>query len=135
MSPLFTGSKFCFGSGGGGPSLISATGGTVTTAVVSGVNYRLHTFTTVGNSTFTITGGEGQIDVFIVGGMLGGGGGGGGTAINSGANGVSATNNGNGGAGGTNTGGGGGAGSNGSGSQSITGGKGGSGIVMIRYIY
>lgn len=62
---------------------ITASGGTQTNIIIGGINYRLHTFTTVGNSTFSITAGSGQIDVFIVGGgggggMLGGGGAGGG---------------------------------------------------------
>ena len=67
--------------GASGP--VTASGGTQTNITVGGLNYRLHTFTTVGNTTFSITAGGDQIDVFIVGGgggggMLGGGGAGGG---------------------------------------------------------
>jgi hypothetical protein len=51
---------------------VAATGGTVTDITVGGVPYRVHTFTTVGNSTFTVTAG-GDVEVEL----LGGGGGGG----------------------------------------------------------
>ncbi len=48
-----------------------ATGGTVTDTVIGGVAYRIHTFTTTGNSTFTVTRG-GEVEYLIV---AGGGGG------------------------------------------------------------
>ncbi len=48
-----------------------ATGGTITNITQGGVNYRVHTFTTTGTSTFTVTRG-GQIEYLIV---AGGGGG------------------------------------------------------------
>lgn len=53
---------------------VVATGGTITN--VNG--YRIHTFTTVGASTFTVTSG-GDVDVLVVGGGGGGGGGNGST--------------------------------------------------------
>ena len=60
-----------------------ATGGTVTDTVIAGVPYRIHTFTTTGNSTFTVTK-TGEVDYLIVAGggggagTIGGGGGAGG---------------------------------------------------------
>ena len=61
-----------------------ATGGTVTNITQGGVNYRVHTFTTVGTSTFTVTR-SGPVEFLIVAGggsgggpRRGGGGGGGG---------------------------------------------------------
>jgi hypothetical protein len=59
-----------------------ATGGTITNITQGGVNYRVHTFTTTGTSTFTVTRG-GQVEFLIVagggsGGSFGGGGGAGG---------------------------------------------------------
>jgi hypothetical protein len=48
-----------------------ATGGTITNITQGGVNYRVHTFTTTGTSTFTVTRG-GQVEFLIV---AGGGGG------------------------------------------------------------
>jgi hypothetical protein len=53
---------------------IVATGGTITTINVGGTNYRVHTFTTVGTSTFTVTSGGGNVEYLIVGGGGGGGG-------------------------------------------------------------
>jgi len=50
----------------------SATGGAVTNITQGGVGYRVHTFTTVGNSTFTVTRG-GQVEFLIVDGGGGGG--------------------------------------------------------------
>jgi hypothetical protein len=61
----------------------SATGGTVTNITQGGVGYRVHTFTTVGTSTFTVTR-SGQVEYLIVAGggaaagdVAGAGGGGG----------------------------------------------------------
>ena len=60
-----------------------ATGGTIVDTDIGGVAYRIHLFTTVGNSTFTVTKG-GEVEYLIVGGGgsggndHGGGGGGGG---------------------------------------------------------
>ena len=57
-----------------------ATGGTVTNITQGGVNYRVHTFTTIGTGTFTVTRG-GPVEFLIVAGGGGGGmdmGGGGG---------------------------------------------------------
>ncbi len=66
---------------------MQATGGTITTPTINGVQYKVHTFTNVGTSTFTVTdigalGGE--VDYLIVAGgggggneLAGGGGGGG----------------------------------------------------------
>jgi hypothetical protein len=62
---------------------IVATGGTITDVSISGINYRLHTFTTTG--TFQVLGGYGDAQVLIVGGGgaggFGHGGGGGGGAV------------------------------------------------------
>jgi len=60
-----------------------ASGGTETTATISGVNYKIHAFTSSG--TFTVTTGSAAIDVLIV---SGGGGGGGSTAGGGGAGGL-----------------------------------------------
>ena len=49
-----------------------ATGGSVNNITIDGVNYRVHTFTTVGTSTFTVTR-SGEVEYLIV---AGGGGGG-----------------------------------------------------------
>jgi len=73
-------------------SPISATGGTVTeftangTNGVNGVQYRVHSFTTVGNSSFNVTnsGTDGLVDYLVV---AGGGGGGGGYGGGGGAGG------------------------------------------------
>ena len=54
-----------------------ATGGTVVDTEIGGVPYRVHLFTTVGNSTFTVTKG-GEVEYLIVAGGGGGGGWGGG---------------------------------------------------------
>ena len=60
----------------------SATGGTLSTATVNGVNYRVHTFTTSG--TFTVTAGTTNAEIVMIGGGgsggvdCGGGAGGGG---------------------------------------------------------
>jgi hypothetical protein len=70
---------------------MQATGGTITTPTINGIQYKVHTFTNVGTSTFTVTdigalGGE--VDYLIVGGggsgggNLSGGGGGGGVISN-----------------------------------------------------
>ena len=60
-----------------------ASGGTETTANISGINYKIHAFTSSG--TFTVTNGSAAIDVLIV---AGGGGGGGSTAGGGGAGGL-----------------------------------------------
>lgn len=60
-----------------------ATGGTVTDITQGGVNYRVHTFTSVGTSTFTVTR-AGQVEFLIV---AGGGGGGSGYTSGTGASG------------------------------------------------
>lgn len=63
-----------------GTSTIDATGG----SIAYYANYKIHIFTTVGSSTFTVTSGSGEVEYLIVaggggGGMdMGGGGGGGG---------------------------------------------------------
>jgi hypothetical protein len=55
---------------------ITATGGSQTDITVSGITWRVHSFTTVGNSTFTVSnlGTVGQVQYLIVGGGGGGGG-------------------------------------------------------------
>jgi hypothetical protein len=54
----------------------SASGGNnVYDISVSGINYRVHEFTTVGVSTFTVTDGYGEVEYLIVGAGAGGGGG------------------------------------------------------------
>ena len=50
---------------------IIATGGTVTEITVSGVNYKVHTFTDVGVSTFTVSRG-GEVEYLVIGGGGGG---------------------------------------------------------------
>jgi hypothetical protein len=57
---------------------IVATGGTVSYANIGGQPYKIHAFTSTGNSTFTVTSG-GSVDVLIV----GGGGAGGGNLLSS----------------------------------------------------
>ena len=65
---------------------IQATGGTVSDVNINNVNYRIHTFTNVGNSTFNVTnaGSDGKVEYLVVAGGGGsgtdgaGGGGGGG---------------------------------------------------------
>jgi hypothetical protein len=52
---------------------VEATGGTIIDTEIGGVAYRIHTFTTTGNSTFTVSKG-GEVEYLIV---AGGGGGGG----------------------------------------------------------
>ena len=68
--------------GGITTSVTPATGGTTSTYVVGGDTYTVHSYTTVGNSTFTVpTGGPTSVDYLVVGGGGGGGntmGGGGG---------------------------------------------------------
>jgi len=72
---------------------VAATGGTITTYTAdgsngqSGVQYRVHLFTTTGSSSFQVidAGDEGQVDYLIA---AGGGGGGGGTGGGGGAGGV-----------------------------------------------
>lgn len=64
---------------------VVATGGTITTATIGGIAYKIHTFTTVGANQFIASSG-GEIEVFLLGGgggggMLGGGGGGGGIIV------------------------------------------------------
>lgn len=62
------------------PTIMSASGGTVTDIVLNGVAYRVHTFATVGSSTFTANT-SGNVDCLVVAGGGGGGwdvGGGGG---------------------------------------------------------
>jgi hypothetical protein len=56
-------------------AFVEATGGVVTNITARGVNYRVHTFSTVGNSSFVVTSG-GPVEYLVIG---GGGGGGGGT--------------------------------------------------------
>jgi hypothetical protein len=51
--------------------VMSATGGTITTVVDGGIEYKVHTFTSSG--TFTVSGGMGTVDYLVV---AGGGGGG-----------------------------------------------------------
>src|SRR6056300_720227 len=58
---------------------ISATGGTITEITDSGVNYRVHTFTSSG--IFTVTSGSGEVEYLVV------AGGGGGSATGAGAGG------------------------------------------------
>jgi hypothetical protein len=68
---------------------LQATGGTETTYLSGGINYKSHTFTTVGTSQF-VSQGAGDIDVLIVAGgggggsWVGAGGGAGGVVVNSG---------------------------------------------------
>jgi hypothetical protein len=88
---------------GPGGSIV-ATGGTETTIDIGGTNYKIHTFTSNGSFDVTSIGSTGNIEYLVV---AGGGGGGG------------------------HRGGGGGAGFNST--INITGGYGGSGIVIIRY--
>ena len=54
-------------------SIVSATGGTETTYSSGGIDYKVHSFTSTGDSNFTIASG-GDVDYFI---LAGGGGGGG----------------------------------------------------------
>ena len=53
---------------------IGATGGTTTDIVVGGTIYRNHAFTTVGNTTFTLSSDMVQANILVVGGGGGGGG-------------------------------------------------------------
>jgi len=53
---------------------ISATGGTETTYSSGGVDYKVHSFTNVGDTTFNVFSGSSDVDYFI---LAGGGGGGG----------------------------------------------------------
>ena len=55
-------------------SLVIASGGDTTDTFIDGITYRIHSFTTVGVSTFTVTSG-GTIEYLIIGGGGGGGGG------------------------------------------------------------
>jgi hypothetical protein len=66
---------------------VQATGGTVTTHTVDGREYKVHTFTSAGNNTFTVAnvGTEGKVEVLIV---AGGGGGGNDNAGGGGAGGL-----------------------------------------------
>ncbi len=50
---------------------INATGGTVTDITDDGINYRVHTFTTVGSSSFDVLSGQGEVEYLVV---AGGGG-------------------------------------------------------------
>jgi len=54
---------------------LTATGGIVEDVVIDSITYRMHTFTTVGSDTFTVTdpGTNGEIDYLVVGGGGGGG--------------------------------------------------------------
>jgi len=54
---------------------VVATGGAITTATINGMAYKIHSFTTVGTSTFSVesVGDDGQIEYLIVGGGGGGG--------------------------------------------------------------
>jgi autotransporter-associated beta strand protein len=61
----------------------AATGGTVTDITVSGINYRVHTFTSTGSSNFVVTNG-GNVEYLVV----AGGGGGGTSAYSSGGGGA-----------------------------------------------
>ena len=61
-----------------------ATGGTVTDTVIGGIPYRVHSFTTTGSSTFTVTR-TGEVEYLI---LAGGGGGGGVIAGGGGAGGL-----------------------------------------------
>ncbi len=56
----------------GDSSFVSATGGTVSTCKETGTTYRVHMFTALGTSTFTVASG-GLVDVLAVGGGGGGG--------------------------------------------------------------
>jgi hypothetical protein len=86
MAPLFTGLRLGFGAGPSGPTVFSATGGTIVTDGTT----RYNVFTSPG--TFTVTGGSDTVVVMCVGGGgasgdsqegagSGGGGGGGGVVI------------------------------------------------------
>ena len=76
MAPLFTGLRLGFGrSAADGPVPFSATGGTVTTAG----GKTIHSFTSPGPSTFTVTSGSGTVEYLVVAG-------GGGNAIGQGGN-------------------------------------------------
>ena len=66
------------------PPNLFATGGTVTTAVISGTTYRIHQFTTPGTSSFDVLYGAGEVEYLVVG---GGGGGSGSTSGGGGAGG------------------------------------------------
>jgi len=86
MSPIISRAGFSLGFGrrrGGAAAVpVSATGGTVTTAA----GKTIHSFTSPGPSTFTVTSGSGNVDYLLVGGGGGagydvGGGGGGGALI------------------------------------------------------
>jgi hypothetical protein len=66
---------------------ITATGGTVTTQNIGGTFYKVHTFTTTGSNSFTVTAGSGTVDVLLVGGGGGTAGGYSGFYVNSGAGG------------------------------------------------
>ena len=98
--PVFTGSRFGFGSGGSGGSAaasFSASGGTTTTYTDSGVTYKSHTFDASHASssnpgsaphTFVVTSGSALCDIMMCGGGGAGGdgnaasGGGGGGQVN-----------------------------------------------------
>jgi len=67
----------------GAPSIVEATGGTISGFASGGTAYRIHRFTTTGANTFTVTNG-GTIDFALIG---GGGGGGGADAANGGGGG------------------------------------------------
>lgn len=75
-----------FLSAGPGPIPISATGGTISDVEISGISYRIHTFTSIGTSAFVVTSigtSTGAVEYLVVaggggGGSCGGGGGAGG---------------------------------------------------------
>lgn len=132
------------------PPVVASGGDTVEDVDIDGVTYRIHSFTSVGSSTFTVTRG-GLVDYLIVagggsGGSFGGGGGAGGfltglttiatrnytITVGAGGDAVSSgstfgNNGGNSSAFGINAIGGGGGGNNGSGNENHTGRSGGSG--------
>ena len=60
------------------PMIASTASGTQDTATIAGHRYRVHSFTTVGTSTFTVTAAVAPFDVLVIGGGGNGSGGGGG---------------------------------------------------------
>ncbi len=64
MAPLFTGLRLGFGRVDAGPSgpFISATGGTITTAG----GKTIHSFTSPGPSTFTVTSDNNTVEYLVV---------------------------------------------------------------------
>jgi len=86
MSPIIgsftSGRSFGRGGGGGGGAVV-ASGGTISTYTQNGIAYKVHTFTSVGTNTFTVTTAppNSKVEVLLVGGggagagAMGGGGG------------------------------------------------------------